>query len=404
VHRPSAPPRPSSPSSPGFVAAPAHPSPHPAHPPAHPAPRPSSPALSTTHAGARSQSARPPPRISTSAALRLSSLDFDLANAARRVVEGALGVVPGERLVLVVDRARRDVSAALLDVARTIGAEPAVFEMESLGERPIRQIPDALRAALARAQASVLLVDFEDGEIGLRLEILELVRGHGLRHAHMVGVTRKSMIAGFSVDHARILDATRAVRTRLRPDSVLRLRSATGSDLEARLDPTTRWSEHVGVIRPGRWENLPSGKLVTCPFVVRGVFVADASIGGHFGAHAGLLDRTPVRIEIEASYCRGVRSSDRGLQREVEAFLAREHNLTRVGAITLGTNVGILAPTGELVSDQNIPGLHITFGSSVPEQTGASWSTRIQLPMTSAMGDVDLDGLPLMRSGRYMVT
>jgi len=214
----------------------------------------------------------------------------------------------------------------------------------------------------------------------------------------------KSMIAGFSVDHARILDAARAVRTRLRPDSVFRLRSAAGADLEVRLDPSVRWSEHVGVIRPGRWENLPSGKLITCPAMVRGVFVADASVGGHFGAHVGLLDRTPIRVEIDAGYCRSVRCADRALQRDVETFLAREHNLNRVGAVTLGTNVGILGPTGELVSDQNLPGLHVTFGSSVPEQTGASWSTRLQLPMTAAMADVDLDGLPLMRSGRYMVT
>jgi leucyl aminopeptidase (aminopeptidase T) len=352
----------------------------------------------------RPPSPRPPPRISTSAALRLSSLDYDLANAARRVIEGALGVVPGERVVLAIDRARRDIGAALLDVARTIGADPVIYEMETTGERPLKQLPDYLRSALSRAQASVLIIGHEEGESAMRLELLELVRILGLRHAHMVGVKRQSMIAGFSVDHARILDATRAVRTRLRPDSVLRLRTLAGSDLEVRLDPAMRWSEHVGVIRPGRWENLPSGKLSTCPATVRGVFVADASVGASFGEAAGLLDRTPVRIEIDAGYCRSVRSSDRTLQREVEVFLAREHNLQRVGLVTLGTNVGILAPTGELVSDLNMPGLHLTFGSSVASETGAAWSTRAQLPVTGATSDVDLDGVPLMRSGRYMVT
>jgi leucyl aminopeptidase (aminopeptidase T) len=349
-------------------------------------------------------STRPPPRISTSAALRLSSIDFDLSNAARRVIESALGVVPGERVVLVLDRPRRDVGGALLEVARTIGGEPVVHEMEGYGERPIRQLPDPLRSALARAQASVCLIGFDDGEVAMRLELLDHVRASGLRHAHMVGITRRSMIAGFSVDHARILDATRAVRTRLRADSVLRLRTSAGSDLEVRLEPSSRWSEHVGVIRPARWENLPSGKLTTCPASVRGVFVADASVGGRFGEEAGLLDRTPVKVEIDGGFCRRVTCVDRALQREIEAFLAREHNLTRVGAISLGTNVGILAPTGELIADQNLPGLHVTFGSSVPEQTGATWSTRAQLPMTCASADVDLDGMPLLRSGRYMVT
>jgi aminopeptidase len=360
---------------------------------------------------------RPPGRISFPS-LRFGAIDYDLANAARRAIEGALGVVRGEHVVLVVDRSRRDVGTALLEVARDIGADPIVHELESHGERPLRQLPEAIRSALGRAQASLVNIAFEDGEIAMRLEILDAVRAMSLRHAHMVGVSRKSLIAGFSVDHSRILDTTRAVRTRLRPDSQLRVRSAAGTDLEIRLDPAMRWAEHVGVIRPGKWENLPSGKLTTCPAAVRGVFVVDASIGAQFGQALGLLERAPVRLEVEGSMCKSVRCSDRAIQREVESFLQREHNLTRVGGICLGTNVGILSPTGDIIADQNLPGLHLVFGSDgtsaaqpwrgphqgASDQTGASWSTRAQLPVTSASADVDLDGAPLLRAGRYMVT
>ncbi len=344
---------------------------------------------------------RPPARISFPS-IRFA-VDYELANAARRAIEGALGVVRGEHVVLIVDRSRRDVGTALLEVARDIGADPIVHELESHGERPLRQLPEAVRSALGRAQASLLNITFEDGEIAMRLEILEAARAFSLRHAHMIGVTRRSLIAGFSVDHARVLDATRAVRTRLRPDSQLRVRSASGTDLEVRLDPSMRWAEHVGVIRPGRWENLPSGKLTTCPALVRGTFVADASVGGQFGQSAGLLERTPVRVEIDGSMCRSVRCSDRAIQREVEAFLQKEHNLTRIGGICLGTNVGILSPTGEIIADQNLPGLHVVFGSAAADQTGATWTTRAQLPMTCSAADVDLDGAPLLRAGRYMV-
>lgn len=319
-------------------------------------------------------------------------------------MEGALGVVRGEHVVLIVDRSRRDVGTALLEVAREIGADPIVHELESNGDRPIRQLPDAIRSALGRAQASLINIAFDDGEIGMRQELLDEVKSRALRHAHMVGISRKSLIAGFSVDHARILTTTRAVRTRLRSDSLLRLRTAAGTDLEVRLDPAMRWWEHVGVIRPGKWENLPSGKLMTCPGAVRGIFVADASMGGQFGQTVGLLERAPVRLEIDGATCKSVRCVDRGVQREVEAFLRREHNLLRIGAICLGTNVGILAPTGDITADQNLPGLHVVFGSAAADQTGATWSTRAQLPLACAGADVDLDGAPLLRAGRYMVT
>jgi leucyl aminopeptidase (aminopeptidase T) len=331
-------------------------------------------------------------------------MDYDLANAARRVIEGALGVVRGEHVVLLVDRDRRDLGASLLEVARDVGADPIVHELELHGERPIRQLPEAVRLAFGRAQASVLAIAYEDNEIGLRHEILEIVRALSLRHGHMIGVTRRSLIAGFSVDHARVLAMTRSVRTRLRPDSRIKLRTPAGSDLEIRIDPALRWAEHVGVIRPGRWENLPSGKLTTCPAHVSGVFVADASVGCQFGQTAGLLDKTPVRVEIDGGMCKSVRCNDRALQREIEAFLQREHNLARVGGVSIGTNVGILQATGDLVCDLNLPGVHLTFGATIPEQTGGTWQTRAQLPMAASLADVDLDGTPLLRAGRYLVT
>jgi aminopeptidase len=336
--------------------------------------------------------------------LRIPVIDFDLANAARRIVEGALGLVAGERIVIAVDRSRRDLGATLHEVARATGAKAVMLELEDLGERPLRRVPDQLAKELATAQASILLCGFEDGEQAMRVElVLELVRKLGLRHAHMIGVTRRSMLTGFSVDQARVLDATRSVRTRIRPNSVMRLRTAAGSDLEVKLNPAHRWMEHIGVIRPGRWENLPSGEIETAPGEARGVFVADASIGGHFGQAAGLLTDKPVRLEIEGGYCKAVRCKDLSLQREVERFIKAELNGDRVGAVGFGTNVGITAPIGDVGCDQNMPGMHIGLGSTFADQTGASWNSRTQVTFTCAQSDVDLDGTPLLRHGRYII-
>jgi leucyl aminopeptidase (aminopeptidase T) len=347
-------------------------------------------------------STKPPPRSRTPLAIRLD-LDFDLANAARRIVETALGIVTGDRLVIVVDASREALGATLADVAFGLGGEPEVVLLESLGKRPIRSLPLQLRAELARAQASVLLVGFEEGERQMRHEFVQMVTELKLRHGHMVGVGRRAMMAGFSADPQRVLDATRAVRTRLRPDSVLRLRSPAGSDLEVKLDPRHRWQERVGVVRPGRWENLPSGELFTCPGDVNGFFVADASIGGVLGARVGALGRTPVRVEIRGGACRGVQCVDRGLATAVDGLLRAERNGEKVGMVVLGTNVGMHDATGEVVSDQNMPGLHIAFGATFADQTGASWDAPTQLSMAGANADVDLDGTPLLRQGRYLV-
>jgi leucyl aminopeptidase (aminopeptidase T) len=320
-------------------------------------------------------------------------------------MEGALGLVAGEHVVIVIDKARHDLGVTLYEVARTTGAKATLVMLEDLGQRPLRRIPERLKEDLATAQASVLLIGFEDGEQSMRTElVVDVVRRLNLRHAHMIGVTRQAMLNGFSVDPTRVLDATRAVRTRLRPESVLRLRTVAGSELEVKLHPAHRWMEHVGVIRPGRWENLPSGEIVTAPAEVNGTFVADASMGGHFGQAAGLLTDKPVRLEIEGSVCKGVRCPDLGLQIEVERFLKSDRNSDRLGAIGLGTNVGIYAPIGDVSCDQNMPGLTVGFGSTFADQTGASWDARTQLTFTAAQADVDLDGAPLLRRGRYIIT
>jgi leucyl aminopeptidase (aminopeptidase T) len=340
---------------------------------------------------------------STTSPLRVPDLDFDVANAARRVIEGSLGVVAGECVAIVADRAREPIGVTLAEVARSVGAEAELVVLESVAVRPARSLPDVVRALLERAQASVLLIGFEDGERPMRHEYVTLAADRRLRHAHMIGVGRRTMLAGFSADPGRILDATRAVRTRLRPNSLLRLRSPAGSDLEIRLDPRHRWQERVGIVRPGRWENLPSGELFTCPGDVNGVFVADASLGGHLGAAAGVLGRSAIRVEIKSGTCRAVQSVDRTLARSVEELLRSEPNSDRVGTIIVGTNVGTREPTGELLCDQNLPGLHIAFGATFPDLTGASWDAPTQLAMTATQADLDLDGVPILRQGRYLV-
>lgn len=344
----------------------------------------------------------PPESRRASSKLSIATIDFDIVNAARRIFEGALSLVPGDRLLLILDREREGLAIALAETARTTGARCDVVFLEDFALRPVTTLPLAIRTLLEQAQASVLLVGIERGEQPMRMELIEQVVRLRLRHAHMVGVTRRSLLAGFSVDPMRVLDATRAVRMRLRPDSVLRLRTPSGSDMTVKLTPKHRWVEHVGVIRPGRWENLPAGELVTAPASVDGVFVCDASIGGHF-EHKGVLDRTPLRLELAHGAVTRVSCSDRGLQRLVEEYIRSEPLAARVGTVVVGTNVGMLVPIGEMVCDQNLPGLHLSLGNTFPEITGAEPGALSQLTLTTSGADVDLDETQLLRAGRYLV-
>lgn len=332
---------------------------------------------------------------------RLAMVDFSLAAAAKRILE-ALSLVRGEQLTILSDRARLGLTAALVDAAEQSSARATVVLLEDLGTRPLVRVTDSMRSALAASQASVFLASFERLERTMRAEVLALAERYRLRHGHMVSVTRRAWESGFNADPARIASAARAVRTRVRPGSTFRATGRDGTDLTVRCHASHRWVEHSGIVRPGKWENLPTGELVTTPLDVTGVFVCNASMSESFGERAGFLRGKPMRFVFEGGYVRSVTSPDAALEREVRSWLMHADHLDRAGLVVLGTNVGMRDPVGEILSDQNLPGLHLGLGATFAAETGAAWDAAGQLVIASAYCDVDLDGAPLVRGGRYL--
>lgn len=326
-----------------------------------------------------------------------------MLGAARRIVEGALGLVPGERIVLVVDEARAELAHALEEAARLAGARSMVFTLEDYGPRPLLQAPTEVVGALEGSQASVLLATGEPAEIRMRSELLRMVSKVNLRHAHMIGVSREVLMAGLAIDPQRIAGIALALRARIRPSSVIRVRSPAGTDLEIRCHGRFRWVEHSGRIRPGKWENLPSGQLLSATPDITGTFVANASMAGIVGVDESAVLRSPLELKIDAGRVRGVGGSASAMVRAVEAFVRSGRNLDRVGHFAFGTNIGLVEPMGANIADQNLPGMHLTLGMAYPELTLADWDAEGQLNLSGKHADIDIDGEPVMRSGRYVM-
>lgn len=331
------------------------------------------------------------------------TVDFALMGAARRIVE-AISVVRGETVLVVYDRAREATGHSIVDAIEALQAKAEVFMLETLGPRPLLAVPGALNEAMGRAQASVMLIGVDEPrEVPFRRELVGIVEQLKLRHAHIIGVTRKALVGGFNVEPARIVEMTRKVRMRVMDKRTLHYRTSYGTDLDVTLQPNARWGEHVGIIRPGRWENLPAGQLFTWPANVKGVFVANASLDVCFQGQTPSVQATPVRFEIDGGACRTVSSEDAALARAVDRYLRSTQDLDRVAQVALGTNPGLMSPIGEPVFDQCVPGLHIVFGWTNPMVTGASWMADAILSANGSGGDLVVDGELLIRSGRYLV-
>ncbi len=337
-------------------------------------------------------------------ASRFAAVDYHLLSAARRVVEGSLGCVPGERLVIITDAERAPMGKALAEAADWAKVQVQSFALEAFGPRPLPGLPEAIVEALSAAQASIYIARAGPDELTLRRQLVEAVRKSGLRHGHMVGVTAELMAAGLSVDPHRIANTARALRSRLRPDSQVTAHTPAGTALELSCDPRFRWIDNTGIIRPGRWQNLPAGELLTAPGSVEGVFVCDASMTVLPGGEGESPRVTPVTLTIHDRRVSKVECSSRALSEAVSGFLRGGANQDRVGLFSFGTNMGLSEPTGTLIVDQTMPGLHIALGMSYPDLTGADWDAAGQVVLTAAGSDIEIDGEAVMRSGRYLVS
>lgn len=328
-----------------------------------------------------------------------------LARGARNAVETCLAVGPRDRVVVFTDAATRRIGMALESAARDAGAEVSVVVLEDLGERPLTALPEGLLARLdaLAPTVSIFAAQGQPGEIRFRIPLGRHLQGAlRTRHGHMIGISERLMATGMQVDYRRVAAVTRRVYERLRGALEITARNADGTDLRARFDPAVaRWVPWTGLLHEqGDWGNLPEGETFTCPAAVYGTLTARL-IGDHFSKRYGLLDE-PLRITVEAGRAVRVDHPDDGLREAFWGHLERASNGTRIGEFAIGTNVGLAEPTGNLLQDEKLPGLHVAFGDPYGHLTGADWQSDVHVDVIPFGVDVDVDGVPLLRDGSFV--
>src|SRR5262249_1560481 len=129
----------------------------------------------------------------------------ELAPGARNAIEVCLAIQPHERVALIADQASGDVAASLAAALDEVGAPWQGVGIEQGAGRPLTAAPPAVLDALEHADAGILCVQPQQGELGARMAIVSLVERRGIRYAHMVGVTPQIMQQGMRADY-RLVD------------------------------------------------------------------------------------------------------------------------------------------------------------------------------------------------------
>lgn len=336
--------------------------------------------------------------IDTAALLREYRFDPSILEGARNALHTCLGLDAEEHLILIVEAGHEALGAGFLAAADELGARSEIIGVDARRAAFVPFVEDTVER-LAMADVSLFIGSIDGLPAAFRHAIVD-ADGPKRRHGHMPGLTLGMMQQSMRTDYHEVRALTERLLERLTGETTMRVRSPRGTDLTVRCGRLTTWHGEHGVLREPGWTNLPAGELLTSPASVDGVLVPD---GGAWDAHAQPVKNADrLRIVIEGG---AVSTIEGGAGTDPEALLAQldaTPNLRRIGQVALGTNIGVVAAVGNVLQDLKMPGFHASLGHTRPEHTGASWSCPVEIPLLVRRADVDVDGTPVLRNGRFV--
>jgi leucyl aminopeptidase (aminopeptidase T) len=331
------------------------------------------------------------------------SFSDDLRAGAHNAVDVCLGIHAGEHVALIADEASREVAASLEEALHAQGAQPLPLLIESVSPRPMTAAPREILETLEHADAGIMCVQPQEGELGARMAIVAVIERRRIRYAHMVGVTRRIMTEGMRADYRQVDRLSQELCERMEHASALTVKTAAGTNFHATFDHTLAWVKTSGIINPRYWSNLPAGEVFTTPGSVEGTFVCDGTAGDYFNAKYGELQTQPLVLEIRGGRLVAAESENTELQRDFWSYCHTDADSDRVGELAFGTNLGLREMIGILLQDEKVPGVHIAFGDPYGSQTHADWKSRTHVDVLTRNCDVWIDDEQVIASGQYLL-
>lgn len=333
---------------------------------------------------------------------------------AYQAVNTCVQLKPGEKVVIITDLATKEIADAIKkEVEKVSPGNITMFIMEDFGERPDDgenplKFPDKIKKALQKADVSFYAAKSKKGEIKtFRHQLLKTVEENKdhLRHAHMPNINPLLMETGMNADYQKIYELTKKVTALVKNARKIRVTTSAGTDFTAEFSPKLRWKACDGMInKPGKKTNLPDGETYTCvDNIKKGKIIVDGILGDHFCKKYGLLEKTPVTLEIENGRVRSVECDNKELKEELIEYMKQDKNADRIGEFAIGTNTALNKLVGVLLQDEKYPGVHVAIGHGYPPETGADWWSDAHADAVMKNPTIKVDGKIIMRDGKFLI-
>ena len=327
--------------------------------------------------------------------------DQNLILGAQNAINVCLNVQPEERLFILTDRKTLPVGAALYDAAEGKVKSRKLMIIEDHVERPAQKLPQIIMDCLEDCDVCAYCVKPLENELGHRQQFVGRIEEKGIRYAHMVGITEEIMCQAMRADFRKVDEVSKRLLVKAKKAKTITVKSRRGTNMVGTFSQERIWRKTSGIIEEV-WSNLPGGEIFTSPMSVDGVFVVDGSVGDHFSAKYGVLDKTPMTLHIEGGYLKKVECDNKELEKEFWEYCHKAEHSNRVGEFAIGTNLAVFEFTGNLLQDEKMPGIHIAFGDPYGSQTNTPWSCPTHVDVITGTCDVWIDDFKVMENGIFL--
>ena len=336
---------------------------------------------------------------------QLSTLTFDpeLTPGARNAVNVCLRIQPNEKVTVITDEATKEIAASIVRELERLGSTYRAWVLEELAPRPLTDLPQEIADDLETSQVSIFAVQAQANELRSRMQMTDIVNRRHIRHAHMVNINRQIMLEGMRADFLKVDRISQKVVEMVRRASLIRAKTAAGTDLTAELNPSYRWIKTSGIISPEKWGNLPGGEVFTTPGEVNGTFVIDGVVGDWLCAKFGDLAPNPLTIRIKNNRLTEAHSANHDLEDDFWRYTHTDENSDRVGEFAIGTNIELKDVIGQILQDEKYPGVHIAFGNPYGAHTGAQWYSSTHIDVVGRKFDIWVDDEQIMKHGKFLI-
>jgi leucyl aminopeptidase (aminopeptidase T) len=311
-----------------------------------------------------------------------------------RFLLDALGVREGELVAVVADHDRAEALALVRAATEERGATLHAVVTDS-DYRSVAAMPEEALAATTLGDAVLLLVSTDRAQFGGHAAFRRAASARGARLGFVVEDRMPEDVALL----ARSCDRTREIAERLGEARTAEVRTAAGTRI--RMDVTGRpgipITPELGL--PAAWGALPDymeAAVAPVEGSAEGTIVVDGTC-----THTGIQAR-PMRIEVADGY---VTHLTGGSAVDLQRYLDEtgDHAARNLAELGIGTNEAArsIQRVGTFLDKRMAGTAHFGIGDniSLAGTTTAPLHTDVQVLEV----DIDLDGVPLLRSGELVV-